>query len=172
MTTEPTSSIDETFKRQLDQMSHINSKSLDNFAENTADMRTWRLNSAPFYFKFCERIPHGISKRNELIPGFIIHHSHVRHALEHFTGQAEERKYTTVDETWRHLSNSQFVDLAKYGWIGSGSAGTSVICDIVRENRRTGRQLTVASISGPQRRTKRTWSKKVIANLSDFDDET
>lgn len=110
---------------------------------------SYRLNQEPFFFKFCEE--HRPEARDEsLIPGITMPGEH----LDEFLGLPEaqgERGGTSVGyhNCPRYLSNTEFTQLAKSGWIGTGAQSAALLRDVLEANQRGGRQAMLAVIESP-----------------------
>lgn len=97
----------------------------------------FRLSNNPFFFKVCDgRVP--MEFNESLIEGMYFPHEHWPHVLGiHGPHGADRPKYgrsVSRDTAPRWLSNTEFVDIAKKGWIGSErAAGRDWVKDLVRQ---------------------------------------
>lgn len=110
----------------------------------------YRLNSNPFYFKFCER-KIDLSKEDSLIRGITMNEEQFRC---HFSSLAttESPKSGTIgyDNCSRYLSNTDFIQLAKGGWIGANDKSSEIIAQILKQNMQRNRSAMLAIIDFPQ----------------------
>ena len=111
---------------------------------------SYRLNDAPFYFKFCEQL--NIDSRDEsLIPGLTLSEPHLREFLALPTAKGDNDNLTIGHHNCpRYLNNSEFIQLAKVGWIGTGASGSNLMRKILIENERGGRRAMLAIIDVPR----------------------
>lgn len=106
-----------------------------------------RLSDEPFYFKFCERrFP--VAGDDSLVAGITMSAPH----LDHFLTLPEARveghgRRVGYENCPRYLNNSEFVALARAGWIGCQGATTTAVAEIIRA-REDGRIAIVAVIKG------------------------
>jgi hypothetical protein len=104
----------------------------------------WRLHESPFYFKYCEKT-RPQARDESLVQGIILDADHLRHFLQmpesKNRGQGRRVGY---DNCPRYLNNSQFVELARYGWIGCDRKGYALITELVSENKRGGKRAMLA----------------------------
>ncbi len=103
------------------------------------ELRHLRLSEEPFFFKFCER--RALNPSDEgLSAGLTM----TAPALQHFLGLPEARTGQSLNVGYancpRYLNNTEFVGLAKAGWLGSQGAATGAIAKILaaREQGRIG----------------------------------
>lgn len=101
----------------------------------------YRLHANPFFFKFVPRIVFEAGSR-DMLPGLFIpsdYCEHVMNAQGHVTG------------TERHLSNTDFIQLMKGGWIGTSDLDSKIIGDLIKEavthSRKAGNAVWLASIA-------------------------
>jgi hypothetical protein len=98
-------------------------------------MQQWRLHHGMAYIKFCEQVSLHCSD-GKLVPGMILAAEHLRGFLEGGMargvrgGRIVSRNYCP-----RHLSNTQFTDLASNGWIGCTDQGAAALDRITHELR-------------------------------------
>ncbi|WP_153134159.1 hypothetical protein [Paraburkholderia agricolaris] len=111
-------------------------------------LRDLRLNDEPFYFKFCERTRPDASD-DSLIAGITMSAPHIEHflSLPEATQQGRGRRIG-YENCPRYFNNSEFVTLARSGWIGCGAATTSLMAEILSVRER-GRSAILAVIGGP-----------------------
>lgn len=112
----------------------------------------WRLTEEMFFWKFCESTRASDSE-SSLVHGITLPRTH----LESFLRAPPQRKGRSTakrvgyENCTRYLTTSQFVDLAKAGWIGGGASARAFIERILKANRRGGRQTLLAVISQAER---------------------
>jgi hypothetical protein len=111
-------------------------------------LRDLRLNDEPFYFKFCERTRPDASD-DSLIAGITMSAPHVEDflSLPEATVQGHGRRIG-YGNCPRYFNNSEFVMLARSGWIGCGAAMTNLMAQILAV-RESGRSAILAVIGGP-----------------------
>jgi len=111
-------------------------------------LRDLRLSEEPFYFKFCERTRPDASD-DSLIAGITMSAPHVEHflSLPEATQQGHGRRIG-YENCPRYFNNSEFVTLARSGWIGCGAATTNLMASILAA-RESGRSAVLAVIGGP-----------------------
>lgn len=111
------------------------------------NLRDQRLSQEPFYFKFCER--RALQPSDEgLTAGITMSAPHLAHFLNLpeavLQGHGQRVGYENCP---RYLNNSEFVSLARGGWIGCQGATTGAIARIVAARER-GRIGIVTVIKG------------------------
>jgi hypothetical protein len=111
---------------------------------------TYRLNEEPFYFKFCEGIR--LSARDDsLVRGITLCETHLREFLELPESVGPQTgKSIGYHNCPRYLNNSDFIQLARDGWIGAGRQATSLMKKVLQANREGGRSAMLAVIDTPQ----------------------
>jgi hypothetical protein len=119
----------------------------------STSMLDWRMSEEAFYFKFCETTSPD-SRDDALVSGITLSHSHLKRFLElpdslvQPTGQR-----VGYANCARYLNNSQFVELAREGWIGCDARGYSLISKVIEEGQRAGRSAMFAVIEGSGAKT-------------------
>ena len=85
------------------------------------EMTCWRLNSTPFYFKFCETTRPD-ARDDSLIRGITLSLEHLKEflLLPESEGDPGSRRIG-YENCARYLNNTQFIELARDGWIGCGN---------------------------------------------------
>lgn len=111
-------------------------------------MNQWRLSNEAFYFKFCETArPH--DRDDSLVAGITLGHDHLKRFLEFPEAQGDKGGHRVgYRNCLRYLNNTQFVELAREGWIGCDSRGLSIITEILRGGQYGGRAAMLAVIEG------------------------
>jgi hypothetical protein len=114
------------------------------------DLWSYRLNDAPFYFKFCEQL--NIDSRDEsLIPGITLSEPHLREFLSLQAAEDGGQSLSIGHHNCpRYLNNSEFIQLARVGWIGSSARAAALMRKILEENEKGGRRAMLAIINIPQ----------------------
>jgi len=114
---------------------------------------SYRLSADPFFFKFCEQFRPN-SRDESLIPGITMSSDHLDEFLQ-LPEAANSRGGTAVGyhNCPRYLNNSEFIQLAKSGWIGTSSQSASLLKDILAANKTGGRQAMLAIIDPPEEKT-------------------
>ncbi|WP_156443581.1 hypothetical protein [Burkholderia sp. MSMB1835] len=131
---------------QISAMKRIRSAS--SIPAGNGELRDLRLNDEPFYFKFCERTRPDASD-DSLIAGITMSAPHVEHFLKlpEATKQGHGRRIG-YENCPRYFNNSEFVTLARSGWIGCGAPTTNLMAAILAA-RDSGRSAILAVIGGP-----------------------
>jgi hypothetical protein len=111
-------------------------------------LRDLRLNDEPFYFKFCERTRPDASD-DSLVAGITMSAPHVEYflSLPEATLQRHGRRIG-YENCPRYFNNSEFVTLARSGWIGCNTPTTNLMAAILGARDR-GRSAILAIIGGP-----------------------
>lgn len=115
--------------------------------EEPHELRDQRLSEEPFYFKFCER--RALQPSDEgLAAGITMSAPHLAQFLNlpEAVQQGHGRR-VGYENCPRYFNNSEFVSLARGGWIGCQGATTGAIAQIVAA-REHGRIAIVAVIEG------------------------
>jgi hypothetical protein len=125
-------------------------------------LNDWRLNSGPFYFKFCETTRPN-ARDDALVKGITLGLDHLTHflTLPDATGQHGGLR-VGYDNCPRYLNNTQFVDLARDGWIGCDQKGYQLITEILAAGKTGGKSAMLAVIQGTGAATasdRRKWKK-------------
>jgi hypothetical protein len=101
----------------------------------------YRLHDSPFFFKF---VPHIVFEAGskEMLPGLFIPSDYCLYVME---------KWGQVTGAERHLSNTDFIQLVRGGWIGTTDLGTKIIeeemGEVVAQSRKSGNVTWLASIA-------------------------
>jgi hypothetical protein len=136
---------DNQFYKQISTIISIRDQCLGQFVEKS--MWDLRLNSDPYYFKFCERRAHS-SREDSLVKGMNIPLEHLIKQMSFLHGVTK-----TIDERigyqniHRYLNNTEFISLAKGGWIGSDLDSSKCIQKIAKEGREAGRATILAVVN-------------------------
>lgn len=134
---------------QLGRMRHFK-RAAAHVPNTQPSLWSYRLNHEPFFFKFCEQ--HRPESRDEsLIPGITMPAEH----LDEFLGLPEARRgrggiSIGYHNCPRYLNNTEFIQLARSGWIGAGAQSATLLRDVLDANRLGGRQAMLAVIEQPR----------------------
>jgi hypothetical protein len=108
----------------------------------------WRLRDEAFFFKFCETTKPD-ARSDSLTRGITMCHSHLSHFLEcpeEETGVPP--KSVGYENCSRYMSNTQFVDLVRSGWIGCGPQGYTFVKNVLLASQEGGRAAMLAVVKG------------------------
>jgi hypothetical protein len=106
----------------------------------------WRLTEEVFFWKFCE--PTRVSdSEGSLVHGITLSRTHMESflRLKDSLGPGGGRR-VGYGSCKRYLTNSQFVELARAGWIGGGQGARTILERILRASQRGGRQAILAVV--------------------------
>jgi hypothetical protein len=125
-------------------------------------LNDWRLHNGPFYFKFCETTRPN-ARDDALVGGITLGLDHLKHflTLPDAAGQHGGLR-VGYDNCPRYLNNTQFVDLARDGWIGCDQKGYQLITEVLAAGRVGGKRAMFAVIRGSGATTasdRRKWKK-------------
>lgn len=116
-------------------------------------IKHWRLADEAFYFKFCETTRPD-ARDDALVAGITLGHSFLKHFLalpeSHGKHGGHRVGYKNCP---RYLNNSQFVELAREGWIGCDRRGYKLITDVIKAGLDSGRSAMLAVIEGSGAKT-------------------
>lgn len=119
-----------------------------------------RLNDEPFYFKFCERRKPDAAEAS-LVSGLSMNALHVEEflALPQAKGPngGEQIGYRNCH---RYLNNTEFVTLAKGGWIGTTAEGSDFMKEVVTASFERKHAVVYALIDIPEQSTAQLRKKK------------
>lgn len=116
-------------------------------------LKDWRLSNEAFFFKFCETTRPD-ARDDALIAGITLGHSHLKSFLslpDSSGGNGGQR--VGYSNCPRYLNNTQFVDLAREGWIGCDQGGYRFISQIIEAGLVGGRAAMYAVIEGSGAKT-------------------
>ncbi len=114
---------------------------------------SYRLNDEPFYFKFCEQIRPN-ARDESLVPGITLSEPHLREFLTvpEATG-VQDGLSVGYHNCPRYLNNTEFIQLARVGWIGAGKKSAELLKKVLEANREGGRAAMLAVIDTPKERS-------------------
>ena len=146
--------------QQLGQMNAFRSAAV---AASPAPASLWsyRLNGDPFYFKFCEQ-SRPDARDESLIPGITMPEFQLREflALPEARGPSGGLR-VGYGNCPRYLNNTEFVQLARVGWIGSGPQSISILNQVLEANAQGGRSAMLAVIDTPKKKSASGRGKKI-----------
>ena len=109
------------------------------------------MHDGPFYFKFCEQIRPN-ARDDSLIQGITMQESHLREFLTLPEAKGPSGGMSIGYENCpRYLSNTEFIQLARVGWIGAGPQSISLLKEVLKANAEGGRSAMFAVIDTPKR---------------------
>lgn len=122
-------------------------------ASPASSLMDWRLSDEAFFFKFCETTRPD-ARDDALVAGITLGHSHLKKflALPESNGESGGKR-VGYGNCPRYLNNTQFVDLAREGWIGCDSRGYRFISQIIAAGQAGGRAAMYAVIEGSGAKT-------------------
>jgi hypothetical protein len=141
--------VDRQMRDQIDAMDRGRT-AIQRRPESEGGVYDWRLHESPFYFKFCETT-RASSRDDSLVRGIILELGHLTRflALPESVGENGGRRIG-YHNCARYLNNTQFVELAREGWIGCDQRGSNFMREILAANRTGGRQAMLAVVEGRQ----------------------
>jgi len=124
-------------------------------------MKHWRLTDEGFYFKFCETTRPD-ARDDALVAGITMGHSYLKRFLALPEARGKHGGYRVgYNNCPRYLNNSQFVDLAREGWIGCDQRGYVLISEVIKAGAEGGRSAMLAVIEGSGAKTSYERRKRV-----------
>lgn len=145
--------VDGQLRQQIDAMDRA-VDAMGHEPPHCADaMRHWRLADEAFYFKFCETTRPD-ARDDALVAGITLGHSHLKRFLSLPEASGEHGGHRVgYSNCPRYLNNTQFVELARDGWIGCDQRGFQFISSVVQAGIEGGRAAMLAVIQGSGART-------------------
>lgn len=136
--------------RQLGQMRTFMATANAQQGGSPPTLWSYRLNDDPFYFKFCEQF-RADARDSSLVPGITMSACH----LDEFLALPEacgERGGVSVgyDNCPRYLTNTDFTQLARSGWIGAGRHSVALMKQVLEANAKSGRTAMLTVIDAPK----------------------
>ncbi|MES2741877.1 MAG: hypothetical protein V4754_13125 [Pseudomonadota bacterium] len=121
---------------------------------------SYRLNDEPFYFKFCEAFRPD-ARDDSLVRGITMAEHHFREFLTLPEAKGENGgTLVGYHNCPRYLNNTEFVQLARRGWIGASAKSISLLKSLLEANRRGGRTAMLAIIDAPKAKSTLTKGRK------------
>jgi hypothetical protein len=119
-------------------------------APSPTTLWSYRLNDVPFYFKFCQQFRPD-ARDDSLIQGITMPESHLREFMELQEAKGPNGGLSIGYENCpRYLSNTEFIQLARVGWIGAGPQSISLVKQVLDANKKGGRSAMLAVIDTPK----------------------
>lgn len=119
----------------------------------STSMLDWRMSDEAFYFKFCETTSPD-ARDDALVSGITLSHVHLKRFLQLPEANVQPTgQRVGYGNCARYLNNSQFVELAREGWIGCDARGYTLISKVIEEGQRAGRAAMFAVIEGSGAKT-------------------
>lgn len=107
---------------------------------------SYRLNDNPFYFKFCEQF-RPEARDDSLVPGITMCETHLREFIDLPESRGPKGGlYVGYQNCPRYLNNTEFIQLARVGWIGAGMPAVSLLQKVLDANQKGGRTAMFAVI--------------------------
>ncbi|MES2899491.1 MAG: hypothetical protein V4723_07170 [Pseudomonadota bacterium] len=117
---------------------------------SASTMWSYRLNDEPFYFKFCEAFRPD-ARDESLVPGITMAEHHFREFLTLPEAKGEGGgTLVGYHNCPRYLNNTEFVQLARMGWIGASAKSITLLKNLLEANRDGGRTAMLAIIDAPK----------------------
>jgi hypothetical protein len=132
---------DAQFDQQIRTISGIRNKCIA-VSEEKSEW-DFRLHNEPYFFKFCER-RNNSSREDSLVKGINISFSHLEKYLD-FNKQVKDVRIG-YQNCSRYFNNSEFISLARNGWIGSSDKASDCIAKVLEESRKAGRTTVLAIV--------------------------
>lgn len=111
---------------------------------------SYRLNNEPFYFKFCEQFRPD-ARDDSLVPGITLSEPHLREFLTVPEAIGVKGGLSVgYHNCPRYLNNTEFVQLARVGWIGAGQQSVALLKKVLEANQKGGRVAMLAVIDTPK----------------------
>ncbi len=153
--------VDSQLRKQMELMDRAQARIYEEELPEKV-MWDWRLNGCPFYFKFCEAT-RSTARADGLVRGLTISLEHLTHflSLDESRGEQGGRRvgYTNCP---RYLNNTQFVELARDGWIGCDRSGYEFVKGILEAGEAGGRlaMFAVVEASRASNAIERGWRRR------------
>lgn len=144
--------VDEQMRKQIAAMDKGMAAILRQPA-SAAEMMGWRLHNGAFYFKLCETTRPD-ARDDALVGGITLGHDHLKNFLTLPQSAGENGgQRIGYGNCSRYLNNSQFIELAREGWIGCDQQGYSLITDVLKANSDGGKVAMLTVIEGSGAKT-------------------
>ena len=139
--------VDAQLHKQLKVMNTAE-KAVKRQSLRTKKMVDWRLNEGFFYFKLCETTRLN-ARDDSLIRGMTLNATHLQNFMT-LPESASDHGGCRVgyENCYRYLTNTQFVELASYGWIGCDQKGYKFITSVIEANQKDGKLAMLAVVEG------------------------
>lgn len=142
----PTSNL----REQLDKMAsfRVSAEASGNSAQPT--LWTYRLSDNPFYFKFCEQFK-PTAQDASLMPGITLSSVHLAEFLTLPEAQGDQGGLGIGYRNCpRYFNNTEFVQLARAGWIGAGRQSVALLKEVLAAGVKGGRNAMLTVIETPK----------------------
>lgn len=114
---------------------------------------SYRLNEEPFYFKFCEQFRPD-ARDDSLVPGITLSEPHLREFLAVPEAVGDGGGLSVgYHNCPRYLNNTEFIQLARVGWIGADQKSVALLKKVLDANKDGGRAAMLAVIDTPKGKT-------------------
>lgn len=132
---------DPSYVAEIERMHSFRNSLKPNFEQS---LESYRLNNGLFYFKLCPARMEN-SKSDRMVNGMYIPLELWDILLEDkCTNGPKGGKQLSFKNTGRYFSNSQFINLAQNGWIGSKIEDSNTITDLIMSSINSDYSLTIA----------------------------
>ena len=139
--------VDEQINKQIEAMDKAAAAILRKQILAT-EMKDWRLNNESFYFKFCETT-RAKARDDALVSGITLGLDHLKSFLTLPESAGKNGGMRIGYENCpRYLNNTQFIELAREGWIGCDQRGYALITEVLKANSEGGKLAMFAVIEG------------------------
>lgn len=139
--------VDEQIRKQIIAMDK-GAAAIQRQPASAAEMMGWRLHNGAFYFKLCETTRPD-ARDDALVGGITLGLDHVKNFLTLPQSAGENGgQRIGYGNCPRYLNNTQFIELAREGWIGCDQQGYSLITDVLKANNEGGKVAMLAVIEG------------------------
>lgn len=136
--------------QQLAQMRSFMAKASAGNQAMSPTLWSYRLNEDPFFFKFCEQFRPD-ARDVSLVPGITLSAMHLDEFLCLPEAKGELGGISVgYHNCPRYLSNTDFIQLARSGWIGAGQRSVALMRKVLEANAYEGRAAMLAVIDVPK----------------------
>ncbi len=151
---------DAQLKLQLNAMGAAR-KAMRKRAVNVPTLEGQRLNDEPFYFKLCERRKPDAAEAS-LVQGLSMNAIHLEEFLEMPQAKSGPKEGVRIGykNCHRYFNNTEFVTLAKGGWIGTTAAGSEFMKEVVTASFERKHAVVYALIEMPEQSTAQLRKKR------------
>jgi hypothetical protein len=135
------SSYEEEYRKMISLQDRLN---LIN--KGGGQLENYRLHNGVCYFKLCDREVLDLNS-TEMIKGMYIPLDYWSQLIKNDATMGKRGgRFVSYDNVGRYLNNSQFIDLVKEGWIGSGVVQSDLLGKIIDEILESKRSLILADL--------------------------
>lgn len=137
-------------------------------SSETNSIEAFRLSGRPFYIKLCESKAKAILDAG-MVPGMYVPLGLWRRLLRSASVRGPRRGIAiTWENCSRRLSNGEFTNLLRHGWIGSAAGQSRTLAQIIENVLSSGRMLILASTSAAG--SSRDWRRDSLGRFASEDD--